>query len=81
MENPVFSLARKAMSSLEMYSDFYASSSSYQEHFQEVLSIIRDTAENVYSDGESYSNKKFLLAFADALEVSNKSGEYIPLSK
>ena len=77
MKNPAFDLACKAMSSLEIYRDFYASSEKYQYNFQEILNIIRFTAENSYTKSEQFGDKKFLLAFADALEVANKPGEYV----
>lgn len=81
MENAAFSLARNAMTSLEMYRDYYASSEPYQKNFQEVLNILRTTAENAYTKGEQFGDKKFLMAFADALEIANKPGEYVPMSK
>lgn len=81
MENKAFNIARQALTSIEFYRGFYASSEPSQKHFNEVLDMLRRTAENM-SAGESYSDKKFLLAFADALEVANTSGEYIsPLKK
>lgn len=82
MDNPGFDLAVKAMTSLEMYSQLYASSDRYQKHISEVLSILRESAEcTLVKTGGDAAKKKFLLAFADALEISNKPGEYVPLSK
>jgi hypothetical protein len=79
MKNKAFGIAQEAMVSLEMFRDFYASGESYQENFQEVLKILRVTAQG--TQAERYSDAKFLLAFADALEVANRPGEYVPLGK
>jgi hypothetical protein len=78
MTSKVFDLARQAMATLEWYRGFYGSAPPFPERFTEVLNMLRRTAENQSSaEGE----KKLLLAFADALEIANKPGEYRPLNE
>ncbi|PVX34997.1 hypothetical protein [Janthinobacterium sp. 78] len=79
MDKPEFILAAKAMETLEMYQTFYASSSEYQERLQEVLKLLRHRGASLLTS--EHASAKFLLAFADALEVSNLPGEYVPLSR
>ncbi len=81
MTNKAFDLAREAMTSLEFFRGHYSSGDQYQQHFQQVLGMLRGGAANAFSKGEQYGDKKFLLAFADALEQANRSGEYVPLAK
>ncbi|QXP85475.1 hypothetical protein [Methylococcus sp. Mc7] len=71
MKSEVFELAKQAIASIEMYQQFYASSSPFHDRLRDILYTIRTTA-NRYTGGE----KNFLLAFADALEIYAGSGEY-----
>ena len=73
-----FALARQAMTTLEWYRSFYGSGQQFPERFTEVLNMLRRTAGN---QSGAAGEKKFLLAFADALEIANKPGEYRPLNE
>ena len=79
MEKPEFILAAKAMETLEMYQTFYGSSGEYQAHQQEVLKLLRHKGASLLVS--EHGPAKFLLAFADALEVAGQPGEYVPLSR
>ena len=78
MTPKAFDLARQAMTTLEWYRNFHGSAQPFQERFTEVLDMLRTTAKNQSSKSEE---KKFLLAFADALQIANTPGEYRPLNE
>ena len=78
MTHDAFELARQALTTIEFYRNFHGSSQPFQERFREVLIMLRGTAAN---KSDERGEKKFLLAFADALEVANVSGPYQPLSE
>jgi hypothetical protein len=73
-----FEIAQQAMTSILFYRRHYASGQKFQERFQEMLSMLRAAGEA--SSSENYGDKKFLNLFADTLELTNKAGEYVPLS-
>ena len=79
MEKPEFILATKAMETLEMYQSFYGNSGEYQAHQQEVLKLLRHKGASLLVS--EHAAAKFLLAFADALEVAHLPGEYVPVSR
>lgn len=79
MDNPEFVLAVKAMEALEMYQASYGNSVEYQSHLQEVQQILRHKGASLLLS--EHGAAKFLLAFADALEVAHLPGEYVPLSR
>lgn len=79
MDRPEFILAAKAMESLEMYQTFYGNSSEYQTHQQEVLKLLRHKGASLLVS--EHGPAKFLLAFADALEVAGQPGEYVPVGR
>lgn len=82
MNNRGFDFAVKAMGALEMYREMYASGGEYQHELSHVLNTLRMRAETLsIKTGSDASDKKFLMAFADALEVANQPGEYVPLSQ
>ena len=80
MNNRGFDFAVKAMGALEMYREMYASGAEYQHELSHVLNTLRMRAETLKSGGDA-SEKKFLMAFADALEEANEPGEYVPRSQ
>jgi len=82
MNNRGFDFAVKAMGALEMYREMYQSGPEYGHELSHVLNTLRMRAETLtVKTGSDFADKKFLMAFADALEVADKPGEYIPLSQ
>lgn len=79
MEKPEFILAAKAMETLEMYQTFYGNSGEYQAHQQEVLKLLRHKGASLLTT--EHGSAKFLLAFADALEVASLPGAYVPVNQ
>lgn len=79
MEKPEFILAAKAMETLEMYQTFYGNSGEYQAHQQELLKLLRHKGASLLVS--EHGAAKFLLAFADALEVAGQAGEYVPVGR
>ena len=61
MSIPVFETARKALTALDLYHDFYASSAPFHVERQRIIEMLRFQAENNPED-------RFLSALADALE-------------
>lgn len=80
MVNRGYAYAIRAMGSLEMYSEMHAGDAHYQHELNHILQALRLRAETM-SGPREFSDKKFLMAFADALEVANQPGEYVPMSQ
>jgi hypothetical protein len=64
-----FDVARAAFSSLELFRKHHASSQPYQEHQQQVVSILQDYAKNTRSNKPAEAN--FYDALALALQKLN----------
>lgn len=82
MEIPVidsFEYAKQAMASIEFFRKHYASGQQFQQHLTQITEILRGVAVNKFTSGDAYGDQKFLLSFADALEVANKAGPYVSL--
>lgn len=77
MVNRGYAYAIRTMQALEMYQEMYSSSPQYVHHLKDLLNTLRSRADTMGRD-EERSSKKFLLAFADALEVANQPGDYVP---
>lgn len=80
MNNRGFAYAIRAMGALEMYREMYSSGGEYQHELNHVLNTLRMRAETMKENHE-ISDRNFILAFADALEESNKPTAYVPLSQ
>lgn len=80
MINRGYAYAIRAMGSLEMYREMHQSGPHYQHELNHVLQALRQRAETMNAQSEA-SDKKFLLAFADALEVANQPGDYVPINQ
>ncbi len=70
-----FGIIQKALTSLEMFREHYGSTQEYHSHVKTIVGIIREVAVNKYST--DLGNRKVLLSFADAIEVSHKPDEYV----
>ena len=79
MEKPEFILAAKAMETLEMYQAFDGNTGEDQAHQQELLKLLRHKGASLLVS--EHGAAKFLLAFADALEVAGQAGEYVPVGR
>lgn len=55
--------AKNALSSLELFAGYYASSEGFQKHKAEVAGIVERCAENLAAEGKG----RFMMAFAAAL--------------
>ena len=80
MSPEVFGIAERAMASITFFRAHHASTQPFQVHFQQVLQMLRETARNVYANKPT-GEMNFLLAFADALAIANKPGEYVPIDQ
>jgi hypothetical protein len=80
MVNRGYAYAIRTMQALEMYQEMYSSSAHYQHHLKDLVATLRSRAETM-GKPEERSDKKFLQAFADALEVANQPGEYVSRSQ
>lgn len=74
-----FDIAKEAMAALEFYRTYYASSTAYQERHNEVIALLRNRAER-FKGGERHGEYKFIMMFAGVLEVTNRAGEYVPIT-
>lgn len=79
MFNDAIEVLRDVDGSLELYARHYASSTEYQKHKNEVLSLLRSDANNRFRDHKKQLEKNILLAVADALELGHKP--YIPMAE
>lgn len=70
-------VAKEAITVLEFYRTYYASSDAYQQRHIEVIALLRNRAET-FKRVQDYGGYKFLMMFADTLAVSNRAGEYLP---
>jgi hypothetical protein len=78
MINRGYAYAIRTMGALEMYMEMYAGDQQYQDELKRLLRTLRERAQTMDMPRES-TDKKFLMAFADALEVAHQVGEYVPL--
>mgnify|MGYP001564397801 CR=1 FL=1 len=69
MNQKPFDVARAAFSSLELFSDHYASSEAYQAQHRQILAMLRDRAMNIRTASPHEAN--FYEALAAALEKLN----------
>jgi hypothetical protein len=80
MINRGYAYAIRTMGALEMFMEMYAGDHEYQRELNHLLQTLRHRADTMMAPRE-FSDRKFLLAFADALEEANKPGEYVPLGQ
>lgn len=77
--------ARKAIDDLlgaiQIYGNMYASAGPFKDHLDELLKCIRAHARKLAKlttdNVPGYGQAKLLLHFADAIEMSHKSGPYV----
>jgi hypothetical protein len=74
-----FEIVKEAMTTLEFYRTYYASSEQYVQRLNEVISLLRNRAER-FKDGELHGEYKFIMMFAGTLEITSRPGAYLPIT-